>query len=283
MALKKILNLHEAATNIRLREVCEKYDACINPKTRLADTLPIENSGISDELYKYALQAHFDFLVTDSEHQPLFAVEFDGPSHRSGTQIKRDEKKNMLCEKFEFPLLRINARYLNKKYRNLDLLSWFLEVWFFREAFLEAQEEGHVPWDEPFDPTMLVTRLPGSKERFPLWLSVDLRIKIRKLAESKRIKDFSPSHWIGVDEKKNYFGLIWLQIDNEKGVVEQSAIRAQNFPIIESEILSEILLFQLYEELSRILEGATIAVSIQEIDRKIKTFTQKYEVREWFA
>lgn len=279
MVLKKILNLHEEATNFRLREVCEKYGAYVCPKMRLADIFPIENSGISHKLYKYALQAHFDFLVTDSEHQPLFAVEFDGPSHKSMAQIIRDEKKNTLCEKFELPLLRIKASYLIRKYRNLDLLTWFLEHWFVLEAFIKGQENNNMLLDEPFDSSLL-SRLPGREERFPLWLSLGIPDKLYELYKSKKIKSWSPSHWIGVDEKENYFGLIWLPIDDEKGVIEQSAIQTQNFPVVGSEILTEILFFQLYEKLSRILEGAATAVSIQEIDGKIKTFTQKYEVRE---
>jgi hypothetical protein len=39
------------------------------PKPRVADALPIERSRISDDLYSYALKAHFDFLVTDGNHQ----------------------------------------------------------------------------------------------------------------------------------------------------------------------------------------------------------------------
>src|SRR5689334_2570483 len=249
MTLKKILNLHEADTHTRLKETCEKYGASVYPKIRLADVLPIENSGITNDLYSYALQAHFDFVVTDDKHVPLFAVEFDGPSHETEEQVVRDKKKNKICEIFNFPLLRINAKYLDKKYRSLDLLSWFVETWFFRDAFFNAQEEGLVPEDEPFDP-MLIIELPGRKERFPLWLSAGLRIKIQKLAEAKTINDFVPNEWIGIDKNGNYHGLTWLSIDDERVVISQTAMRAQSFPVVESDILSELLIFQLYEELS---------------------------------
>src|SRR5262245_23516917 len=103
MALKKILNLHEEVSHKRLRKACEKYGASVYPKMRVADVLPIENSGISSDLYRFALQAHFDFLVTDNDHSPLFAVEFDGPRHRTGEQINRDERKKKLCEQFHSP------------------------------------------------------------------------------------------------------------------------------------------------------------------------------------
>lgn len=277
MAFKKILNLHEEATHVRLKETCDKYGATVYPKVRLADILPIEGSGIDDGLYRFALQAHFDFTVAGENHEPLFAVEFDGALHRTSEQIKRDKKKNALCEKFKFPLLRINARYLNKKYRNLDLLSWFVEVWFFREAFFEAQKNGLVPWDEPFDP-MLIMGLPGREELFPLWLSAELRVKLNQLSEQKKIKDFAPTEWIGADKDGNYYGLIWLWIDDDNCVLAQTAMRAQNFPVVESEVLSELLVFLLFEELSKVLEGQAEAIPIKEINKKVTSFTEKYQM-----
>jgi hypothetical protein len=80
--LKKILNLHQEATDRRLRPLCEQFGASLYPKVRVADVLPIECSGISDQDYRFCLQSHFDILVTDSEEPPLFVVEFDGSRQR---------------------------------------------------------------------------------------------------------------------------------------------------------------------------------------------------------
>jgi hypothetical protein len=66
-----------------------------------------EKSGILGELYKYALMAHFDFLVTDKMYIPQFAVEFDGPGHSDADVRRLDVKKDDLCRFFGFPLLRI--------------------------------------------------------------------------------------------------------------------------------------------------------------------------------
>jgi hypothetical protein len=278
MAVKKILNLHEEVTHRRLGDVCEKYHAVVFPKIRLADVFPIGNSGISHEEYRFALQSHFDFVISDNSHTPLFAVEFDGPAHNAPEQVVRDQLKDHLCERFDFPLLRINARYLPKKYKNLDLLSWFIEVWFFREAFFKAQETGSVPSDEPFDPFFVLT-LPGRKERFPLWLSADIRIKIKQLAKSGKCLDFAPSEWIGEDDRGNYYGIIWLRINNEVGVFARSAMKSQRFPIVQSEILSELLVFQLYEELCAVLNGHIGAVPLMQIDDLVKSYADKYDMR----
>ncbi|MDP9729367.1 plasmid pRiA4b ORF-3 family protein (plasmid) [Alicyclobacillus sp. TC] len=45
---KKIMNLSEAITYNQAQEICERNGAVAYPKVRLADILPIENSGISD-------------------------------------------------------------------------------------------------------------------------------------------------------------------------------------------------------------------------------------------
>lgn len=107
---KKIFNIHEEATNLRLDEVCANYGAKAYPKVRVADVLPIENSGISSVEYSYALKAHFDFVVCDKDHMPQFSVEFDGPYHKKEPQKEKDQLKNKLCERFHFPLLRADSK-----------------------------------------------------------------------------------------------------------------------------------------------------------------------------
>jgi len=108
--LKKLLNLPESVTDQRLREVCDDFNAKVYAKVRVADVITIENSGIDNDHYRYALQAHFDFVVSDDEDQPLFAVEFDGSGHSLPEAQRRDQLKNSLCDRFSFPL------YKNKPY-----------------------------------------------------------------------------------------------------------------------------------------------------------------------
>ncbi|MBI5750508.1 MAG: DUF2726 domain-containing protein [Nitrospinae bacterium] len=278
MTLKKILNLHEEATHIKLKKVCEEYGTFVFPKLRVADVLPIENSGISKEAYRFALQSHFDFVVVNSNHDPLFSVEFDGPSHQSTIQKERDCRKDKLCEQFDFPILRINSKHLIKKYRNFDLLTWFIEVWFLRESFYKAQNDGLVPWDEPFDP-MLFMNITGRKENFPMWLSVELRAKIQHLWKSRKCMDCVPSELIGIDKQGNYHGLSWIMIDEKKGVYTQATMQNKNFPIVPSEILGEILVFQLYEELSQVLRNKSKGYDREFIDQMIKNNSEHYEMR----
>jgi hypothetical protein len=147
-----------------LNTITARYGLMVNAKVRVADVLPIEGSGISDDLYKYSLMAHFDFLLTNEEHIPQFAVEFDGPTHELRRSKAWDEKKDALCRRFAFPLLRIKINYLPNIYNELSLLKWIIDVYYLQEAFFAAQEKGQIPYDEPFthfssgEPVAMVTR-----------------------------------------------------------------------------------------------------------------------------
>ena len=77
MELKRLLNKPEEATNAILKQVCEEWGAHVFIKVRLADVFPLDGSGIAQADYRFALQSHFDFIVTDTDLKPLFAVEFD--------------------------------------------------------------------------------------------------------------------------------------------------------------------------------------------------------------
>lgn len=72
-----LVNKYEKITNDILNEKCERYNISVHPKVRVADVFKIDNSGITNDLYSYALQSHFDFIIYNELYDPLFAVEFD--------------------------------------------------------------------------------------------------------------------------------------------------------------------------------------------------------------
>src|SRR5262245_45641060 len=114
MPLKRVLNSKEEQTNDQLTKICSTWSARVFPKMRVADILPIEHSGISQSDFEFALRAHFDFVVTDHKSDPLFVVEFDGPTHSSDIQRSRDGAKDRLSQTFGCPLLRINSKFLKQ-------------------------------------------------------------------------------------------------------------------------------------------------------------------------
>ena len=181
----KILNYAEEITHDKLKSICTDFDAKVFAKVRVADTLGIDDSGLNDKQYTYALKSHFDFVVTNQNYLPLFSVEFDGLLHRrDAKQIERDQLKNSICAHFEYPLLRINSLYINREYRGIDLLTYFVEVWFLREEFFNAQERGIIPYDEIFEPAFILS-FPERKDMYPYWLTLDIQLKIKELYKKK--------------------------------------------------------------------------------------------------
>jgi hypothetical protein len=192
--MNSFLNRYETVTYDKLRAVADKVGAHVFSKVRLADVIPVNKSGISNEEFSYALKAHVDFLVTDANQIPQFCVEFDGPSHQDPVQVRRDEIKNMLFDKFDMPYVRVNGRYLDDKYRGLDLLTYFVDVWFLCIAFDEAQAAGNIPGDEIFDPSSIISDGQPNGRTWPYWLSLDLQIRIQKMYEVRTIVQPAPSH-----------------------------------------------------------------------------------------
>jgi hypothetical protein len=280
---KKTLNFYEAATNVRLKKVCQQYGASVYPKVRLADIFPVEGSGIPHDQMRFALQAHFDFLVTDQHRSPLFAVEFNDPHHFSEDQAGPDAVKDKLCGMFNLPMLWINSRYLVPRYRGMDLLSWFIEVWFLQDAFARRQAEGRIPADAVFSPFLTLAEDTGAagvqnkRERHPFWLSAPLLANIRSLAESGRCLDDVPSHIIGVDDRSRYHAISWLRISEARGLVAQTAVHSEHFRISLRDVLEELVIYDLHEELVRVLRGRASAQSLDGIRARVDAFQSVYE------
>lgn len=293
---KRILNTPERTTHELLRDACSRRSAEVFAKIRVADILPIENSGISDTLFRFALQSHFDFVVADKQQSPLFAVEFDGPTHREAIQIERDSKKDTLCNRFGFPMLRINAGYINRKYRNLHLLTWFVEVWFFYKAVEEGQQSGALPADEDFCPfseisiprikegsslwlslephlrSEVVSIIEDSRSRPALWLSKEPRLKLIKLHNSGIVATYVPSVIIGRDENGMYRRLSFIRMGEQTGVFVTSEMTSQRFCIHESEALHEILPFLLHERVVDAVNGDDPALSWKRVKSVVEGF-----------
>jgi hypothetical protein len=284
---KKLLNLMEQETDAVLQDVCQRHSVRVFAKPRVADVLPIDNSGISNELYSYALKAHFDFVVVDSDLTALFVVEFDGPGHYEQLQRRRDEKKGDLCHHFSLPALRVCAEHINRRYRGLNLLSWFIEVWFARESFDHAQSSGQIPLDETFDPCFFIP-VPGLAGQFPLWMSAEPRSKLERLWQQGRCLDFAPAEIVGEDEPDNLLGFGCLRLNESEGVWTTAALRNQTFPASSFELVQELIAFQVFDKVQDAIEGTDSAVSVAEIRRVASEFVGRvqqpiYLGLEWLA
>lgn len=269
------VNDEEKTTNDILNEKCSMYNISIHPKVRLADVLNINNSGISDELYRYALQSHFDFVVYNHQYRGLFAVEVDEEYHKTDkAQITKDNYKNKICSKLEFPLLRINSNYLKKKYRTFSLLGWIIDYWFLREAFLEAQEYGSIPEDEIFWPDAIMYN-GNSIMDFPYDLTYDLKRKVFEKYKNGQLYSFCTDIWIGEDKNGNYKGIGCFRLSESEGIIAESGVKRTSFPIDECDMLQTILIYELLE---KVLSGKYEKTDIGVIREKVTSYSNKFKL-----
>ncbi len=241
---KKLVNTHEAAT-MRLLEVSAgRNNARVYAKVRIADTLDMDRSGISNDLYSYGLKAHFDFVVADDADMPLFAVEYDGPTHFDARTVERDRMKNELCERLGLPLARVRDEHIFKQVRGIDYLTWLSEFYFGFQSLLRAQEEGTFPADELPDPMLFFSHpyLPG---RFPLFISAHARTSLIRLHSKKLTREDIPMVLRGDDQAGRTNVLLLLQLADGSMVSSASSIYLHWFGICPGEAAEEIAIVNL--------------------------------------
>jgi hypothetical protein len=277
LQLKRILNKSEELTHERLLTVCRSNGSAVYPKMRIADVIAVERGGLSREETRFGLQAHFDFVAVDDEQQPLFVVEFDGPSHSSAVQKNRDKKKERLCRLAALPMLRVDSHYL-VKHRHMDLLTWFVEVWYTQRAFDDAQGKGLVAWDEGFDP-FSVASISSMPEPWPLWLSRAAIDFVRTLHKKGAVIDPIPCYAIGKDEQGSYRGIAWLRLTEKTAILAASTLRSQLFDVDVGEALEQLVVLELHERLRRTISGTFAPQSAVVVERAVTSFRQALEPR----
>lgn len=245
-------------------------------KIRLADVLRIEGSGIEDTLYTFALQSHFDFLICDARQDPLFAVEFDGPSHQQKMQMARDAKKDVLCERFELPFLGINTNHLLKKYNKASLLQWIVSAWELQKAFNTAQAQGQIPAQEDFDPIMLWHSGKTLDEVHPHWIALRPRLHIEKLHKEGRLAAGHACSVIFTDDRESYRGIEWIDVGADQVVCVESAMREQRFPLYLGDLFREILTVLLHDKLMDFFRTGGGMVAPRIVSERLQVMKQRY-------
>lgn len=143
--LKRLSNLSEQRVHEEIVGAAEEYHAHIYQKVRIADVIDIDRLGTRDA-GTYALQAHFDFCVADENHNPAFAIEFDGAGHVG----RSDAKKDAIARAANLALFRIDERLLGRSLSGVTFLQYLVHTHFLSQAFREWQESGQLDPSEPF-------------------------------------------------------------------------------------------------------------------------------------
>jgi hypothetical protein len=273
---KKLVNTHESATKRILEIAAGRNNASVYAKIRIADVLNMERSGISNDLYSYGLKGHFDFVVADEAALPLFAVEYDGPTHLDSATIDRDRMKNELCERLGLPLARVRDEHIFRQARGMDYLTWLSEVYFTFQWLLRAQEEGSFPADEPPDPMMCFSS-PHLSGRFPLFVSVHARNSLRDLYSNKLIKEDTPLAFSGDDQTGRTNALLLLPLADGSIVTSQSTIYLRWFGIAPSEVAEEIAIVNLETLVKEHVESRRPGLSVREARRALIEFLRNHK------
>lgn len=289
---KRLMNKSEAITHQIILEAIKFNQAQLFSKVRIADVLIIENSGISSDLYSYALKAHFDFVVTNSDFLPLFCIEFDGPHHQTDRVAQlNDKKKESLCARFDIPLLRITADFLNKKIRRFTLLGWLIELWFLEQAFYEGQEQGLIPDDESF---LYFAILADSTEdfqkgklTFPYDLSFPSRAYIAQCYRSGHCLDLLPSVYHTKNIDGHIEGLAIVRISNSSIVIGHARCCPIQFtPVSGEELCRELATIAVMENLKFFIAGkqrpSTIA-QVQAEFARLESIALKTQTKVYYA
>jgi hypothetical protein len=156
--LKPLLNQGEGAVLDIAGVVCDATGTRAFAKVRIADAVHIESSGISNDLYRYALSAHFDVLIS-KDNKAFQPNEFAGAGHHP----KHDSKKAALCDRFGVPMVRVKQNHLDTKLFEDTAVAFFIWQLFCVDAFLD--EYGSDPY-EPYDPAWFVS-VAGKGRNWP--------------------------------------------------------------------------------------------------------------------
>lgn len=263
--LRPLMNLSERKTFKQLESVCKEWGARVFSMVRVADVITIDAPVLSAGLKSFGLMAHFDFVVCNKDTMPVFAVEFDGPCHAKPEQMVRDRKKDALCDICGLPLLRINSRYLSEPGTGMTVLTWLVGAWFLEHSFYQAQVEGFVPLDEPFDPWFV--NLSWKTERYPFWLSREFLSRVRRL----NAEGFCPCPGVNVVVAEDHDNVLrafaFVELSGGVAVCAKSAMKHQAFPRHHlAQILEETVLLNLDRETDEVLAGKRATPTSQAAD-----------------
>jgi hypothetical protein len=124
----------------------------VAPNVSIQSVLHQEES-LSDAAFSMFTRGHFDCVVYRSDnHEPVFAVEFDGFGHDKPSQIERDRLKNLFCMAAGLPLLRLGTADLIPKDK-VSVLEWLSQALI---DSLDRLDEDDEPSSSAFEPPRAV-------------------------------------------------------------------------------------------------------------------------------
>jgi Protein of unknown function (DUF2726) len=285
------LNKYESAVDAELTAVTREFDARVCPKVRACDVIPTKDKAVKPEDIRSWIASHFDYVVVDHLSMPLFAVEVDGPQHRTDPKvIERDSRKNAICRRAEFPLLRVDGEAL-KSIGEMTLLAYFVNIWFYGSEHDKLVIAGELPEDEPFIPGSLLkpvyrqggvwVDVPGQtvqeqadfvekhpdQIRYASWDPfVQAHERIRREANDGSILESGIEKLIAEDSDDNLHSLATIRVDVRRWIVGRARVRIPRFHHLHPyEIAEDLAVLDAAHKVERYLNGEILALDDQAV------------------
>lgn len=268
------MNRSEEVAFRELHRIADDNDMRVFAKTRLSDVLVKGATRLSQREFDFYTRSHCDFVVTDNEYRPKMIVEYDGPLHGDPKQQERDAIKNALCLDAGLGLLRIHDRHVTKLYRGMTVLRWIVEVSELEHAFDEAQQQGLVPDDEPFDPSMLAS--VGDRRDFPYWLSAPATHAIHGFFKTlDQSVQRGWSSFVGHDSDHTSCRLSCIYF-GEKVLWARTAMRKQDLSFPHYDLLNELDTCELGIRLAMFQKSEISAVNKEEFQIIFEDYIKRW-------
>lgn len=271
-----LLNRSEEVAYRELQNIADDNGLRVFAKPKLSDVIAKGQTKLTKREFDYFTRAHCDFVVTDEEFRPQLIVEYDGPFHADTKQMERDHIKNELCHRSELGILRINDKHVTRLYRGMTVLRWIIEVIDLQKAFDEAQKNGKIPPDEPFDPAMFSG---ADGKDWPYWLSSDATQTIHTFFRT--LTADVPKGWnsiLGSDGKGTDYRLSCLFF-GDKILYSKTAVRNQNLEFPHYDLLNELDTCELGIQFQKFRRGEVTAINASQFKSIFEEFCERFNAK----
>ena len=154
--IKPLLLRTELLVFHEINDVLQNSDIHVIPQQPLQSVINVQSLNLTTQEKKTAKNAIFDFIITDKEAKPLFAIEFDGPCHYEYQKThESDLRKISICDKAGLPLLRIGYK-LYDQFENAKIVSFIVYrylKWISEKEQLDKEFQEKIDYQESLGKT----------------------------------------------------------------------------------------------------------------------------------
>jgi hypothetical protein len=162
-------------------------------------------------------------------------------------------------------MVRITSDFTKQRGR-WRVLSYIVDAFYMSEAFYEAQEAGHIPWDEPF---MIESVIVRDQQGRPSFYAFDSEAITRLWAhyEAKRLPASVPDHWTtSVESEGTVQSHAFVAVAPDRYLIARVRVRDFSFRGIgPGEIASQLVVAEIGDLADRWVAGEAVGCNRREL------------------